>query len=106
MILGEDNRTAWSKLDVLIMQAYQILEDERCPQCGMYQWLCRIDDDPNLQIRISRDKCIAREEIEDANKSKKSDEYEGMIRPEFYTRDGRPLGDYRKIYRERITSDD
>src|SRR5690606_2250989 len=34
MILGADNRKAYSDMDVLLLQAYQTIQNEKCPQHG------------------------------------------------------------------------
>lgn len=32
-------------MDFKLLEAYQILQDEMCPQCGQPTWLCRNTDD-------------------------------------------------------------
>lgn len=104
MILGEDNRKPWSHLDVLIMQAYQIIEDERCSQCGAPRWLCR-NEDPRLQVKIKVDDCYAKQEISKFEDSRKDKDKGGVAYPEFYTTDGTPLEDFRALYYKQLAEE-
>lgn len=102
MILGEDNRKAWSTLDVLVMQAYQILETERCSQCGSYVWLCQ-NDDPILNVKAKKQTCQATAYMKDYGEKHKDDEANGIsARPVFYARDDTPLHKFRDRYYESL----
>lgn len=35
-----DSRKPWGKWDILLASAYKILQDERCPQCGLPVYVC------------------------------------------------------------------
>ena len=99
MILGADNRKRWSSLDVMILQAYQIMEDERCAQHGGPAWLCD-HSDPKLQVRIKESSCYAKRELEIAEDARKDKDDKGVVLvPEFYDLDGRPLESFRATYR-------
>jgi len=108
MILGADNRKRWSDVDALIMQAYQIIEDERCPQHGGPRWLCG-NADPRLQIRIKTDRCEAKVEIDNyEERRKKDDDKAGVAYPEFYIRpgvEGMDLVDFRALYYEQLAAE-
>lgn len=105
MILGEDNRKAWSPLDVLVMQAYQIIEDERCGQCGLPRWLCK-NADPRLQVRVKIDDCYASQEVKkEEERRSKDDDKSGVAYPEFYAIDGTPLHEFRALYYEQLAAD-
>ena len=104
MILGEDNRKAWSTLDVLIMQAYQTVQDERCGQCGLPRWLCH-NSDPRLQVRIKQDDCYATSEVKKHDKKRKEDDEGGSSYPEFYTLGGDNLVEFRALYYEQLASE-
>lgn len=67
MILGKDSRKPWSEMDILLATAHQTLENERCPQCGMYVWMCHTTD-PDMQFEITEDLCEATRAV--ANRSK------------------------------------
>lgn len=54
-------------MDILLATAYQILEGEKCPQCGMYVWMCHTED-PDMQFEVEEDSCEATRMV--ANRSK------------------------------------
>lgn len=107
MILGADNRKKWSTLDVLIMQAWEILEAERCSQCGLPKWLCH-NDDPLLQVRVKEDKCWVKPEIDEHEKKRADDDdfRGGVAYPEVYSRDEAPLERFRDTYYEALAAED
>lgn len=110
MILGEDNRKAWSELDVLVMQAYEILEAERCPDCGYYTWICQ-STDPHVDWKVEEVKAcdakIAVKEFDERRKSKNKDEDDGARgRPIPSIRnDAFPLSDLRQRYYDEKAAD-
>lgn len=100
MILGADNRKKYSHLDVMILQAYQILEDERCPQHGGPRWMCD-HPDGKLNFKINDIYCRVASELKDEEDKRQKNEDKGIIlRPEFYDRDDRPLESFRATYYE------
>lgn len=104
MILAEDNRKAWSELDVLIMQAYQIVQDEQCSQCGLPRWLCH-NSDPRLQVRVKEDFCYASSEVKEHEKRKKDDDKASVGYPEFYAMDETPLVEFRQLYYQQLAEE-
>lgn len=58
LILGADTSKPWGKWDLLLAEAYQILQDERCPQCGLYRWICGNDDEA-VQFDVVEESCVA-----------------------------------------------
>lgn len=102
MILGEDNRKRWSDIDVLIMNAYEAYEAERCSVCGRAIWLCR-NDDPRLHVRVMEVHCYAKQELDAYDERHKDKKQPGISTyPEFYTRDDTPLIDFRERYYQRL----
>lgn len=100
MILGADNRKKWSEQDVLIMQAYQIWQSEKCSQHGGPVWLCD-NEDSKLQVRVNEVSCYAKQELELAEESRKDDDKKGVVLvPEFYDLGGRDLVEFRDLYRQ------
>lgn len=84
------------------MEAYQILENERCPQCGTYRWICG-NEDEDVQTRVKYDYCsmkAATDRVNDTNRKKTNFEPEAgvVMRPEPFTVSGRDLVDYREPY--------
>lgn len=104
MILGEDNRKAWSDLDVLVMLAYETFKAEQCPQCGHPRWLCR-NEDPRLQVRIREDDCYAKQQVTAHEEGRKDSEKGGAVIPEFYTTDDTPLVEYRALYQQQLAAE-
>jgi hypothetical protein len=99
MILGEDNRKAWSDLDVLVMLAYEGYKSEQCSQCGHPRWLCR-NEDPRLQVKIKQDDCYAKQQITKYEESHKDDSDKVPVYPVFYSTDNRALVEFRSVFRE------
>jgi len=54
-------------MDILLATAYQILESERCAQCGMYVWMCH-SEDQDMQFEVIEDSCEATRMV--ANRSR------------------------------------
>lgn len=103
MLLGKDNRKRWSDLDILIMQAYQIVQDEKCSQCGWPRWICQ-SDDPKLQVRVKEYHCYAKQELEKHAEGNREKAEKGVSTyPEWYHLDGRPLIEFRAEYLEETT---
>lgn len=65
MIFHEQPTKKWKPFDFLLLEAYQILQDETCPQCGQPIWLCR-STDRNVTVSIQRARCFATAELEKA----------------------------------------
>lgn len=56
-------------MDILLATAYEILEGERCSQCGLYVWICH-SEDPGMQFEVLEDSCEATRAV--ANRSKQT----------------------------------
>jgi hypothetical protein len=41
MIFHEQPTAPWVDFDFVLLEAYQMLQDETCPKCGHPVWLCR-----------------------------------------------------------------
>lgn len=85
----------------MLLEAYQILQDETCSQCGNPIWICR-SEDPNVQFKIRNSVCFADREFEkwkkrqqDTAKRLKKDNWEPDPGEEWYpvpyTVDGGPF---------------
>lgn len=64
LILGRDSRKPWDKWDLLLAEAYQIMEAERCGQCGLPRWICH-NEDSDIWFDIDQDTCFAKRELEE-----------------------------------------
>ena len=58
MLYHEQPSDPWTKYDFKILEAYQILLDETCPQCGNPVWLCHSDDN-RVDFKIVKTTCFA-----------------------------------------------
>ena len=58
VIYREQPDTDWTTLDFQLLEAYQIIEDEKCPQCGNPVWLCRSTAD-NIEWASKTSVCQA-----------------------------------------------
>lgn len=73
----EQPNDEWSKFDFLLLEAYQILKDETCSQCGNPIWICRNEFADNVGFKVSYSKCFAKAELdrhmeqEEKNKTKR-----------------------------------
>lgn len=66
MIMGTQPRDDWDEFDFLLLEAYQILEDERCGQCGLPVWICK-NEDSDIRIELEDDTCFVKREIDAVN---------------------------------------
>lgn len=64
IVYGKPVEAPWDKTDRALLEAYQILEDERCPECGLPTWVCR-NDDNNVQFEVKKDVCYAKRAYEE-----------------------------------------
>lgn len=76
MLLHEDPGKPWRKHDFLLLEALQLMEQERCGQCGLPRWMCH-DETGGVQFSIEEDECVAKREIDkrhedDSKKDKKT----------------------------------
>lgn len=58
MIFHEQPTAQWTRFDFMLLEAYQMLQDETCNQCGNPIWLCR-STDRNLQFKMEKSTCYA-----------------------------------------------
>ena len=65
MVYGTTALGDWDKRDRNLLEAYQIIEDETCGECGNPVWICRAEDS-NVQFSIEKDTCYAKRAYEEA----------------------------------------
>lgn len=58
MLFHEQPSGEWTDLDFRILEAYQIMQDELCPQCGHPVWLCRSKKD-SITWKVESSICYA-----------------------------------------------
>lgn len=103
-ILGKDSRKPWGKWDILLAEAYQILQDERCGHCGLPRYICH-NTSERIQFRIAEDECVVVEKKNSWMKSWESkkenkDKPAPQLRHEAFTVDDSDLSDFRQPYYE------
>ena len=112
LILGTDDRKRLSKWDLVLIEAHQILQRERCPQCGYPRWVCS-NEDPDIEVQFRKDTCFVtqaqdrfekREEKARNSGSRKKERAEApageTAHPIAYRISGKPLEDLREPYYE------
>jgi hypothetical protein len=115
IVYGKSANQDWDALDRALIEAYQILEDERCPECGQPTWICR-NDDPNIQFEIKKDVCYAKRALEEKNadlkdiknakdRAKAKASWGAIEYPTPFTLDESPLPT-RKEYYDRVAKTD
>lgn len=100
-ILGVDGDGKWNKWDILVAEAYEIVQREKCGQCGLPRWICQ-NDSEDIQFKVHQDSCFAMQKKDDKEtqltKNDKKIPAGVVLRPEPYARDGRDLADFREPY--------
>ena len=64
MLFHEQPDLSWTKFDFLLLEAYQILQDETCSMCGNPIWVCRNEFADNVGFKIKSAKCFAKAELD------------------------------------------
>lgn len=64
ILFQEQPGEAWTKFDFLLLEAYQMLQDETCNQCGSPIWICRNEFATNVGFKVKSVKCFAKAELE------------------------------------------
>ena len=64
MLFHEQPSDPWIPFDFMLLEAYQILQDETCSDCGNPIWICRNDNASNVGFKIKTSKCYAKAELE------------------------------------------
>jgi hypothetical protein len=64
MLFQEQPTDPWTRFDFLLLEAYQILQDETCADCGSPIWICRNESASNVGFKIKTSRCFAKAELE------------------------------------------
>lgn len=70
MIFYEQPTDPWVKFDFMLIEAYQILQDETCPKCGHPVWLCRSSSN-TVQFKVTPNVCYAERALKEYENQKK-----------------------------------
>lgn len=100
----------WTAMDWACLEAYQMVQNERCAQCGGPKWICH-NEDGDIGFKVVEDICFATKEIEtqDEKKQNRNSNYKPpkgvRVRPEAFRYSGRPIdGDMREAYYEALSA--
>lgn len=101
-ILGTDSNKPWNKWDILIATAYQIMEEERCSQCGYPVYICH-NESSEIRFALRDDTCFAKAKVEkrnddDSSRTKYKKPFGQVLAPEAYTPSGEDFVTYRESY--------
>ena len=64
MLFHEQPNKKWTKFDFLLIEAYQMLQDETCQLCGNPVWICINEFADNVGFKIKTAKCFAKAELD------------------------------------------
>ena len=88
IVFHEQPTKPWTELDFKLLEAYQQLQDEICPQCGQPVWLCR-SNAQNIEWSVEETTCWASRAVEE--KKWKHDHKKGSPKKEDKAEWGRVL---------------
>lgn len=113
LVYGEAVEKPWSTKDKMLVEAYQILEDEKCPECGNPIWICR-NEDSNIQFKVRKTTCYGKRRMDEhrtdlksmstKEKNKARQDWGKIEWPEPFTLDETPLPTRREFF-ERLQSE-
>lgn len=103
MLFHEQPTDPWTPFDFKLLEAYQILQEETCQECGNPIWICRNENAANVGFKIKTAKCFAKAELdkwhekEEKKKTSKKHygEYPYVVA---YTYDGSDMPSRRSYY--------
>lgn len=64
MLFHEQPSDPWTPFDFMLLEAFQILQDETCTDCGNPIWICRNEFASNVGFKVKTSKCYGRAELE------------------------------------------
>lgn len=83
MIFYEQPTDPWDRFDFILLEAYQILQDETCANCGQPIWLCR-STDSNVNIKIRKATCYVTAAVEKKREADEKNKARKMKPGEYY----------------------
>jgi hypothetical protein len=64
MIFHEQPSDPWTPFDFMLLEAYQMLQEETCAECGNPIWVCRNDNAHNVGFKVKTSTCYAKAELD------------------------------------------
>jgi len=110
MLFHEQPSDPWVPFDFKLLEAYQILQDETCNECGNPICICRNEEASNVGFKVKIATCFAKAELdkwkekEEKKKSNKS-AYGQYPYTVAYTYDDSPMPSRKSYYESLIVAD-
>lgn len=103
MLFHEQPSDPWIDFDFMLLEAYQMLQEETCNECGNPIWICRNEEASWVGFKIKTTKCFAKAEMEkwqEAQEKKNSNkkDYGSMPYVVAYSYDERPMPSRREFF--------
>lgn len=104
MLFHEQPSDPWVKFDFLLLEAYQMLQEETCNECGNPIWICRNEDANNVGFKVKITTCYAKAELDkwqekQSKKENKRDSFGEIPYVVPYTYDDSPMPTRLSYYR-------
>ncbi len=64
MLFHEQPSDPWVPFDFMLIEAYQILQEETCGECGNPIWICHNERAENVGFKVKKRRCFAKAELE------------------------------------------
>ena len=64
MLFHEQPSDPWTRFDFMLLEAYQMLQDETCNECGNPIWVCRNENAATVGFKVKIAKCFAKAELD------------------------------------------
>lgn len=64
MLFHEQPGDPWVPYDFMLLEAYHMLQEETCGECGNPIWICRNDYANNVGFKVKTSKCYAKAEMD------------------------------------------
>lgn len=103
MLFHEQPSDPWIDFDFMLLEAYQMLQEETCGECGSPIWICRNEEASHIGFKVKTTTCFAKAEMDrwqEAQEKKSSKRAPGelpYVVP--YSYDGTPLPTRREFYK-------
>lgn len=103
MLFREQPNDPWVDFDFMLLEAYQMLQEETCNECGNPIWICRNEDANWIGFKVKTTKCYAKAEMDkwqEAQEKKNSGKKEYGSLPYIvpFSYDERPMPSRREFF--------
>jgi hypothetical protein len=104
MIFHEQPSDPWIDFDFMLIEAYHMLQEETCGECGNPVWVCRNENADWIGFKVKSTVCFAKAEMDkwsEAQQKKKNKKSKpGVINyPVAFSYDDSPMPSRMQFYR-------